>query len=615
MGSREVWSSGRLGFGRLMPAWGGPPRAALSRFRALTVGVLVTVVGALAIGVAPQARAATIDVTDFTVEVDRTEVTFEWAEAIKTTVNWCTPDSANAGDTFTLTLPEVLSSWPASFDIRDGTGAVVYSVQISTDSPAVATFTLTSYGAGLTNLCTRAEFTATSGSTAVGTYPLNYQLNGTVEYDVGTLTVVPVPLWAPTEPGKAGWAPDAADQCRTNPRDCITWRFNTGRGVQGVHSVSDPAQPNWKWNCANNNAIRYATVRTIDGSSYTDSDGSPYMSDINCTEGLLSFTVDTTSFGPNTFFFAELSANAAAPGGDGLETYSNTADLTVDGVGSQASWSWTSSYVGGSAEGDGIVIYKKDVSGNDANDHDSAVDLPDGSTELVFTIRNIGTNELTGVTVTDQVTEGNATVSDIVCTYPDDSTGPAGRPWAGPFQPGDSFQCTGQLSGVSGFSTDVATVTATGNGPVSSSNPYVGFTEPPEMDLALAKAVTSSGPYYEGSTVTFSLTPRNNGPADAAAGWSVTEVLPAGLTLVSMSGPGYTCTDASCVAAEGLAAETDGAPITVTTTIGADFAGPLKNVAYVAPADGDVPESNPLVVPTTTTDTSTSETNNDGVGG
>ncbi|MGL5830114.1 MAG: SdrD B-like domain-containing protein, partial [Angustibacter sp.] len=118
-----------------------------------------------------------------------------------------------------------------------------------------------------------------------------------------------------------------------------------------------------------------------------------------------------------------------------------------------------------------------------------------------------------------------------------------------------------------------------------------------QIDLELAKAVTSSDPYYAGSTVTFELTPKNNGPVDALAGWKVTEVLPPGLTLVSMTGTGYTCVDEVCTADDGLAALADGPVITVTAKINKFFKGDATNVAYVTPLGTDVGETSPLVIP------------------
>jgi uncharacterized repeat protein (TIGR01451 family) len=133
-----------------------------------------------------------------------------------------------------------------------------------------------------------------------------------------------------------------------------------------------------------------------------------------------------------------------------------------------------------------------------------------------------------------------------------------------------------------------------------------------KLNLALTKSVTSQGPYFGGPTVTYKLVPHNDGPVDALAGWSVTEVLPAGATLVGLSGDGYTCyTNLVCISSATLAAGADGNPITVVVQIPADLTGQFKNVAYVTPLDPDATETNPLVVPTIDTDTVASATDND----
>ena len=161
--------------------------------------------------------------------------------------------------------------------------------------------------------------------------------------------------------------------------------------------------------------------------------------------------------------------------------------------------------------------------------------------------------------------------------------------------------------------------TATGANNVAATkadNPGIDLGLVTQINLTLAKTIGTAGPVRNGAELAYTLTPHNDGPVAALAGWSVTDVLPAGMTLVSISGDGYTCdattdpTKPVCVAASGLAAGADGAVIIVKTKVTTDF-GSLKNVAYVSPANGDVPETNPLVVPTLTTDTSTSATDND----
>ncbi len=141
---------------------------------------------------------------------------------------------------------------------------------------------------------------------------------------------------------------------------------------------------------------------------------------------------------------------------------------------------------------------------------------------------------------------------------------------------------------------------------------------PRTMNLTLTKTVSSSGPFAPGQQVTYTLTPSNAGPASAAPGWSVTDVLPTGLSIVAMSGPGYTCdvvtdpTAPTCTAEDGLAAGSTASPITLVALIADDFVGTAHNVAYVAPAPGDISETNPLEIPTRdATDTSTTTTDND----
>jgi hypothetical protein len=80
---------------------------------------------------------------------------------------------------------------------------------------------------------------------------------------------------------------------------------------------------------------------------------------------------------------------------------------------------------------------------------------------------------------------------------------------------------------------------------------------------------------------------------------------------VSMTGAGYTFDCLTATATAPLAAGWDGAPNTVTVRISAQSDASLHQVAYVAPADADVPETNPLIIPSLDTDTATSEIEND----
>ena len=125
---------------------------------------------------------------------------------------------------------------------------------------------------------------------------------------------------------------------------------------------------------------------------------------------------------------------------------------------------------------------------------------------------------------------------------------------------------------------------------------------PQAIDLAIAKAVTSSGPYIVGSNVTYSLLARNLGPATAQPAIVVKDQLPAGLTYVSASGTNWSCAAAgqaiTCTRASGagtLAANASADVITVTAKVAAGATGSLVNMAQVNPAANEtLAESNPL---------------------
>jgi hypothetical protein len=133
-----------------------------------------------------------------------------------------------------------------------------------------------------------------------------------------------------------------------------------------------------------------------------------------------------------------------------------------------------------------------------------------------------------------------------------------------------------------------------------------------------------------GDTLTWNLHPRNDGLRSAPAGWSVTQVMPRGVDLLSMSGDGYEFDGLTATATERLDVGERGPTITLSVRITANPAREIlmKDVAYIAPLapedsrdlDGDgyvdvIDERpGPLVVPDLDTDTDESETDNDAQG-
>ncbi|WP_144875111.1 SdrD B-like domain-containing protein [Microbacterium sp. 1.5R] len=127
-----------------------------------------------------------------------------------------------------------------------------------------------------------------------------------------------------------------------------------------------------------------------------------------------------------------------------------------------------------------------------------------------------------------------------------------------------------------------------------------GFVQP--YDLTVSKQLTSkSTPYQVSQTVTYSLTPSNTGPGTAVSGFTVSDLLPDGLTFVSATGAGWQLVDAAGPeivlrwTGRSLAAGDSATPITVTATVSTETPGTLVNFAVVEPSpDQRTPESIPV---------------------
>ncbi len=140
--------------------------------------------------------------------------------------------------------------------------------------------------------------------------------------------------------------------------------------------------------------------------------------------------------------------------------------------------------------------------------------------------------------------------------------------------------------------------------PNKNSNHSVDFGFIVPIDLQITKDVVNKkqGGYLPGDSVQYSLTVKNNGPANARVGYTVTDVLPSQLSFVesSISAAGFSCSvdnkTLTCTAQQGLAkAETR--TITYTATINTNLSSSvqsLRNVATITPHKDDVIETVPL---------------------
>lgn len=227
----------------------------------------------------------------------------------------------------------------------------------------------------------------------------------------------------------------------------------------------DNAQPSWKFKC---DAVE---LRHRNHTTETENPVNDRLQDLQCSADSLSFKINTSGLPDNESYRLTIGANAVVPGETGLVTYQNVANITDKNNTKAVDANTQSSYVGGYVTGASVKIRKTDAQGNDANTQDTGVELLNGTTKLNYAIVNNGDQNLKDIMVTDTVEVGNATVNNLSCVFPDNSTG---TQWAGPFKPKQSFNCTAELTGVVGHHKNTAAVAgiAVNGEPVRSSDPY-----------------------------------------------------------------------------------------------------------------------------------------------
>jgi uncharacterized repeat protein (TIGR01451 family) len=106
-----------------------------------------------------------------------------------------------------------------------------------------------------------------------------------------------------------------------------------------------------------------------------------------------------------------------------------------------------------------------------------------------------------------------------------------------------------------------------------------------QADLSITKS-DSSDPVNAASSLTYTLTPSNAGPS-TAAGVSVTDTLPAGVTFGTASGSGWTCAEVSGV-------------VTCTRVSMGTGSAPAISITVTAPAEGGTITNNAAVSSSTT---------------
>jgi len=156
-------------------------------------------------------------------------------------------------------------------------------------------------------------------------------------------------------------------------------------------------------------------------------------------------------------------------------------------------------------------------------------------------------------------------------------------------------------SGASGLITNDATLTSTD--PVTDTMTSEETTVETSTDLAVTKT-DDPDPVFAGNTLTYTLQVSNDGPSDAS-GVTLTDTLPAGVTLASADPSQGSFDDTTGVWSVGNLASGDSASLTLVLTVDSSTTGALFNRAVVSGDQDDPDTANNTDTEWTTVETST----------
>jgi hypothetical protein len=326
---------------------------------ALALGGVALVAGATLLSAAP-ASAASIDTADPIFKVSILQPSTSIDGQLTTAIQWCAPAAAKPGDTFTLQLDPKLKDLPTSFPLEDPSGKTVAQAVISTGTPAVITFTLTSYLDTHHDTCGTADVTADIDGQAVTLgqqNPFTFT-TGDGKSFTSEVTVTGNAQGDPNYPAKyPQWS--SADQGRTNPTDAIDWFITTPQGVFTSATVNDPvpAGQAWRWDCTNVSLQSGSLDSKGDWAedSVVSTTG-PNAPTVRCTPTDLSVTWPAQVAG-KMYRVGVASSLPAATGPTTTNTYSNVARVTtLDGTTPIGTWSLPASIKQASAVGAGVGV-------------------------------------------------------------------------------------------------------------------------------------------------------------------------------------------------------------------------------------------------------------------
>lgn len=222
----------------------------MSRTKQLKFGALALVVAGVGANVVGLMTAHAAVINDPVTSITVTPSNPRLNDPVRTDIVWCIPDSATAGDTFSVSLPPQLTQLPNGFGLRDPDGVLVANATIA-GTPAVATFTFNDYVDTHNNVCGTAFFESRLDASLVpGTsYTLTYVVNGTTTFQP-VITVLPAGVPAGRTTAKKGaFFSDTTDECRTVADACIAWYVESQLGPFQSVTVTDDGLADATFNC------------------------------------------------------------------------------------------------------------------------------------------------------------------------------------------------------------------------------------------------------------------------------------------------------------------------------------------------------------------------------
>jgi len=102
------------------------------------------------------------------------------------------------------------------------------------------------------------------------------------------------------------------------------------------------------------------------------------------------------------------------------------------------------------------------------------------------------------------------------------------------------------------------------------------------QQVALRVACAHTGSFTQGQNGPYTVTVSNTSAVPSSGTVTVTDTVSSGLTLLSITGTGWTCTGGTCIRSDALSAGASYPPLTVTVQVAAGAASPQQNTASVS---------------------------------